>query len=165
MNTDKYFYSRQEAAELLGVSETTISNYVKNGMLVNANGLRGKLRITNESMKTMLTKGCDIPKLEKSIVEYREKLRQEQKILDDWRTDLNTRSEERDFREFIREHAPFLNEYTATIINALTQEVLSERERNVLMSMCAGGILSDSEKGSVDAAAGGQLLLLFVGRN
>ena len=144
MKDEKSFYTRAEAAELLGVSGATISNYVKNGMLVNANGLRGQLRITNESMQAMLNKGCDIPKLEKNIAEYREKLREEQKMLDAWRTDINTRSEERDFREFIRENAPFLNEYTSIIIDTLTKEILGERERSILMSVCNGGRLSDA---------------------
>ena len=143
MDTEKNFYSRQEAAMLLGVSETTITNYVKKGMLINVNGERGALRLTSASLQTMLSVGNDVMKLEKNIAKYREKLREEQKMLDAWRTDINTRSEERDFREFIRENAPFLNEYTATIIDTLTKEILSERERSILMSMCAGGRLSD----------------------
>ena len=139
----KNFYSRQEAAEILGVCGATISNYVKQGMLVNITDSKGHFRITNESLKVLLEVGHDIPKLEKNIAKYREELREEQKVLDAWKTDINTRSEERDFREFIRENAPFLNEYTATIIDTLTQEVLGERERGILMSMCSGGRLSD----------------------
>lgn len=140
---EKNFYSRQEAAEILGVCGATISNYVKQGMLVNITDSKGHFRITNESLKVLLEVGHDIPKLEKNIAKYREELREEQKVLDAWKTDINTRSEERDFREFIRENAPFLNEYTATIIDTLATEILNQRERSVLISMCKGGRLSD----------------------
>lgn len=143
MLNQKNFYSRQEAAKALGVCDATISNYVKKGLLINATGERGPLRITGESVQAMLDLGGDIPEIEKNINKYREHLQEQQKMLDAWKTDINTRSEERDFREFIRANAPFLNEHTSTIIDTLTQEILNERERNILMSMCKGGRLSN----------------------
>lgn len=143
MNKEKLFYTRQEAAETLGVCDMTISNYVKKGLLKNATDGRGPRRITRESLQNLIDMGSDIPEVEKNLKKYREELREEQKMLDAWKADINTRSEERDFREFIRDNAPFLNEYTSTIIDTLTKEILSERERSILMSMCAGGRLPD----------------------
>lgn len=66
----KLYLTRKEAAELLGVTPQTISNYVENGLLVESKKRDPKtrrMRILRRSVENLLKEGYDVIEQTKAI--------------------------------------------------------------------------------------------------
>lgn len=130
----KKFYTRNQAAQILNVSPSTISNYIKNGLLTNCAPVkedrRQEVYVKASEVEALRPQVTDIESLKQTISEYKEKLKEEQEnIIKDYKT-LMDFSQSRRYFFFDMGH---ILECLFAIIDPL-----QDREKDVLTLTLAG---------------------------
>ena len=144
----KAYYSRAEAAEVLGVCEDIVSKYVKMGLLVNLKKYnKGPMSISAKSIEKFLSMGSEVVDMHKAIKQAKAEAAQMREELEREKEKLQTEMNHVSLRTFLYMNAPMINQTMKEVLSFMEEHVgLSDREWGILKILCNGGKLEDGSK-------------------
>lgn len=135
----KLYLTRNETAELLGVTPQTVSNYLAKGLLVESSNRDPKaktMRILRTSVENLLKEGYDIVEQSKAIEALSEELKDTRdyflKKQEELKSDIALLEIRRDFQLNIRDFAELLASHLKG------NDIITKSEANVIIEILSG---------------------------
>lgn len=134
----KRFLTRKEAAEILGVTQQTVSNYIERGLLVENTDIDGirTPRLYSSSLKYLLDKGYDVIKQNNAIKQARMELKKEENELAEMKRSLAVLREEFGSQA---QYVSYLSKIKSVLMSLISSNNdISERQRSIINGVLDG---------------------------